>query len=352
MAGIFPTDDMEGLFGTRRPQYRTGYNVQQGLQSFGGNRDLALALLANSGWAPGKRSFGEVLGTSLMQADQAKTAREDQDFKRKYMQAQMQAMQGSQHKSLFGAISPDKFTPESIKQFEQTGKYSDLVQAPIQRENIDSAQIRNYQFRAGLKTPEEQRLFDDIMRQNYDVVESGGVQNVVRKGAQPTVAPLISLSGEIDAKAKTKAAEAQAGAIGTGAGSIIADIQKKGANSKVVMDTLDIADNLIDASTGSLVGTGADKLAGVFGVAPKGAQAAAQLQVLQAGLMLNMPRMEGPQSDRDVELYRQAAASLGDPTVPNLIKKSAVKTIRQMQQKYADRAASMSTNTADPLGIR
>jgi len=58
--------------------------------------------------------------------------------------------------------------------------------------------------------------------------------------------------------------------------------------------------------------------------------------------MTNMPRMEGPQSDADVKLYRDAAGQIGDPTVPASIKKAAVGTIRQLQEKYKERADSLN----------
>jgi uncharacterized protein (UPF0147 family) len=64
--------------------------------------------------------------------------------------------------------------------------------------------------------------------------------------------------------------------------------------------------------------------------------------------MTNMPRMEGPQSDRDVDLYRQAAGQIGDPTVPRDIKKAAVKTIRELQKKYADRASGNNAPAKEP----
>jgi uncharacterized protein (UPF0147 family) len=69
--------------------------------------------------------------------------------------------------------------------------------------------------------------------------------------------------------------------------------------------------------------------------------------------MTSMPRMEGPQSDRDVELYSKAAGQIGDPNVPRDIKKAAVKTIRALQDKYVDRANTQNgAPTADPLGLR
>lgn len=45
--------------------------------------------------------------------------------------------------------------------------------------------------------------------------------------------------------------------------------------------------------------------------------------------------MEGPQSNYDVQNYRQAAANLGDPTVPSEMKSAALETIREIQSRYA-----------------
>jgi hypothetical protein len=178
------------------------------------------------------------------------------------------------------------------------------------------------------------------------------IQGTPGGGVQTT--PLSTLPKTVDAASQLKRAEAEAGAVGTGSGQVQAGITKKGSDAKSTINTLDLADPLIDAATGSMVGAGRDKLAAAFGVAPTGAQAIAQLQVLQASLMTSMPRMEGPQSDKDVELYRQAAGQLGDPNIPAPIKKAAVKTIRALQQKYVERAATQdgTKSQEDPLGIR
>jgi len=94
-------------------------------------------------------------------------------------------------------------------------------------------------------------------------------------------------------------------------------------------------DDLIDQSTGSWGGAALDILAAVFGHAPNGALAVGKLKVLQANLMLSQPKMQGPQSDKDVQLYREAAGQIGDPTVPNAIKKGALDQIRALHKKYA-----------------
>jgi hypothetical protein len=101
------------------------------------------------------------------------------------------------------------------------------------------------------------------------------------------------------------------------------------------MTVLDEADNLIGKATGSYLGAGVDQAARVFGGATGGDKAIAQLKVLEGNLMMNQPRMEGPQSDKDVLLYRQNAGQIGDPTVPNSIKKAALKEIRKITEKYA-----------------
>jgi hypothetical protein len=103
-----------------------------------------------------------------------------------------------------------------------------------------------------------------------------------------------------------------------------------------VLETIDLADPLIDVATGSATGAAADKVAAFFGTSTTGDQAIAQLKIVQANLMTNMPRMEGPQSDRDVQLYREAAGEIGDPNVPRARKKAAVSMIRALQQKYTD----------------
>jgi hypothetical protein len=313
-----------------------------GLNQFANNPDLAMALLANSGYGP-KRSFGQVLGQSALQAQQMGQQRQDDAFKRQYMQAQMQRLQ--QGGALFGAVQPDKFTPESIKKFEQSGKHSDLVLRPIgmQTGRYNPGDFTPESWASFLSTQDPANLVRYVTPQNATIEDLAGGKSVVqpdRSGkTPPRITTLTTPQDEVDAAARLKAAESQAGAIGAGAGGIIADIQKKGANAKTINAVLDLADPLIDASTGSLVGAGADKIAGAFGKSMSGAEAAAQLQVLQAGLMLNQPRMEGPQSDADVLLYRQAAGQIGDPTVPRGIKKAALQTIRQLQQKYQDRAA-------------
>jgi hypothetical protein len=109
-------------------------------------------------------------------------------------------------------------------------------------------------------------------------------------------------------------------------------------SSDKLMPVLEEADRLLDNSTSSLAGTGLDMFAGAFGHATKGAQAAAQLKALEGAIVMAQPRMEGPQSDKDVALYRQMAGAIGDSTIPVETRRAALKTIYGLHQKYASQA--------------
>jgi hypothetical protein len=109
---------------------------------------------------------------------------------------------------------------------------------------------------------------------------------------------------------------------------------KKEVASRAAVAIVDKAKPLIEAATGSYVGSGLDQLARVFGMSTEGSLAIGKLKVLEAALVLNQPRMEGPQSDRDAQRYTEAAGAIGDPTVPAEQKLAAVETIRDLHQTY------------------
>jgi hypothetical protein len=116
-----------------------------------------------------------------------------------------------------------------------------------------------------------------------------------------------------------------------------ADPNAKAAQSSVrVVPLLEEARNLIPKSTGSYAGAGVDLAGQVVGLSTSGAQNSAKLKALEGQLMMAQPRMEGPQSDKDVALYRQMAGQIGDPTVPNKTKMAALDTIEQLHRRYAN----------------
>lgn len=87
--------------------------------------------------------------------------------------------------------------------------------------------------------------------------------------------------------------------------------------------------------TGSFAGAGVDLAGRAVGIGSKSADAAAQLETLSGWLTANVPRMEGPQSNVDVQLYQRMAANVGDRTQTISSRLEALKTLEQLQAKYS-----------------
>lgn len=104
---------------------------------------------------------------------------------------------------------------------------------------------------------------------------------------------------------------------------------------------------LIPDSTGSVSGAGVDLLARGFGVTTKGAEATARLKTLGGQLVMMMPRMEGPQSDKDVALYKEMAGNVASPITPRKLRLAALDTIEQLNKKYNDRNEAGQVKTDD-----
>lgn len=106
-------------------------------------------------------------------------------------------------------------------------------------------------------------------------------------------------------------------------------------SSNKAVQLIDQADKILNDATGSYLGAGADIAAQTVGISTKGAQTTAKLKALEGALMMAQPRMEGPQSDKDVALYRQMAGQIGDPTIPVAARRAALNTIRELHSKYS-----------------
>lgn len=145
---------------------------------------------------------------------------------------------------------------------------------------------------------------------------------VVNNDGNPVMVPRSQAVGMTPFNAQTA---------GTAAGS-------PGARARDATDAVSIvlkAAPLVRQSTSSGIGAGIDWLASGVGYSPKGADVAAQLKVLGGALVSKMPKMSGPQSDKDVNLYKEMAGKLGDPTVPTSQKEAALQTIYDLNAKYA-----------------
>lgn len=111
----------------------------------------------------------------------------------------------------------------------------------------------------------------------------------------------------------------------------------KDANEALAL--IDQAKKLIPNATGSYLGSAMDTAARAFGKSTSGDIATGQLQALEGALVAKMPKMSGPQSDKDVMLYRQMSGVIGDPTIPTERKLAALATVEEIQRRYAGQQA-------------
>lgn len=96
------------------------------------------------------------------------------------------------------------------------------------------------------------------------------------------------------------------------------------------------ARRLLPGATGGTLAAAGDRTAAFFGKGTAGAQANAALKTISGQLTAKQPRMEGPQSDRDVQMYKDMAGDVANENLPVSIRMAALDQIERLQQKYAN----------------
>ena len=91
---------------------------------------------------------------------------------------------------------------------------------------------------------------------------------------------------------------------------------------------------LLEGTKGGYINTGLDMLGGIVGYSTDTAKTTAQLKALSGQLVALMPKMSGPQSDKDVQMYREMAGNLADPTTPVATRLASLQTIQTLNDKY------------------
>jgi hypothetical protein len=115
-----------------------------------------------------------------------------------------------------------------------------------------------------------------------------------------------------------------------------AAMQKGAVDSKDTMSQITEARRLLKLGpTSSGFGSAVDFAGGLVGLSTKGADVAAQLDTLSGWMVAKVPRMEGPQSNFDVQNYKTMAAVVGDRMKPISQRLAALDTLEGLQQKYA-----------------
>lgn len=259
-------------------------------------------------------------------------------------------------------------TPEAQYLLQQMGKQDDRAYAHgekvddrnfnVANESRISERNRGYQVEDMTKTQDFQRIMQKE-QQGFALTQQERQfkqQALLQNQSQGFAAGQQSRSQEFQANQNALNRDQQltvAGLKGSGKDSP----QAKVTDAKDVLQILTQAAPMINKSTSSGAGNLVDATAGFFGHSTTGAQNAASLKALEGSLVSKMPKMSGPQSDKDVLLYKQMAGQIGDPTIPAAQKKAAMDTINQLNSRYAgveyvplDFGDKANTNAARSMG--
>jgi hypothetical protein len=92
---------------------------------------------------------------------------------------------------------------------------------------------------------------------------------------------------------------------------------------------------LAKGPTSSGAGAAVDSVLGFGGISRNAADVASQLDTLSGWMVNNVPRMEGPQSNFDVQNYKTMAGLVGDRSKPISQRTAALDELERLQQKYS-----------------
>ena len=172
---------------------------------------------------------------------------------------------------------------------------------------------------------------------------TGRVEPVMGPTGQPVVGAAAdpALQGQL-AGAKTTGAKEAEGRI---------DAKGESRKADMFLQQLTQAENILkQGPTQSGAGAVIDAAGRLVGASTPGAQRAGQLESLSGWLVANVPRMEGPQSNFDVQNYMTMAGKIGDRTVPVKERLAALDQVRELQKKYKTSADARMGNALPTAG--
>jgi hypothetical protein len=127
---------------------------------------------------------------------------------------------------------------------------------------------------------------------------------------------------------------------------------KRTSGANRVLALLDEAERILPDATNSYLGRGMDYAVRATGNSLGGDRATARLQAIEGDLLSQMPRMEGPQSNYDVQNYKIAAGQLADATLPREVRQAALETIRDIQTRYAQNTQGIAPQSQNAPQFR
>ncbi len=310
-----------------------------------------------------------------MQIDEIKRTQADRDaYRAQFKPASTQAFKPddpfNEGAATFGennlkTVTPPMFAGQAIDpKLAAIAPFLDPKEmyAAVAPETASTAEIKNYKFAQGL--PEDQRAlfmpkssaapstvqeweyFNKLdpqaqgrfleMKRNPQIMNLGGSQAVRAPGGgiseQYAVTPKITDTPDYQAAQAAAVQNAKSGVDQQ------AEVGKKTKTADTLISYIDRAENVLNKgkATGSLLGSGLAAAKGAVGISDESTQDNQQLELISGWMVANVPRMEGPQSNYDVQNYKTMAAVVGDKTKPIDDRKAALRELRGLQEKYKE----------------
>lgn len=113
------------------------------------------------------------------------------------------------------------------------------------------------------------------------------------------------------------------------------DLQTNIKNAYDVYKVASEIEKTLPKAHGSGIGNIVGGIQNFVGIESNKNAADAELKVMADKLLKAVPRFSGPQSDKDVASYKEAAGAIGDASLPMNVRMAALNRIKQMNMPYA-----------------
>lgn len=217
-----------------------------------------------------------------------------------------------------------------LPQLQQQAELRREALAQQAEQNALNRQSREDMLRMQLEGQRQMRELTAGQKQAQIIDTDQGKMRVMPNG---TLAPLMDVSGNAISGPK--------GPQGTLA---------RQNEAQQALNAIKQAEEILPNATSSGLGSAVDATAAFFGKSTTGAQNASKLRAIEGELVSKMPKMSGPQSDKDVALYKQMAGVVGDATQPVATRQAALEEVKKIQQRYAGPAMNLGA-TGNPNSV-
>jgi hypothetical protein len=259
-----------------------------------------------------------------------------------YKNQQKLAQLNSEDADAFAQFATEKGNPElanvasRLSPESREAYYLSMALPQSQNSNIPSA-IREFEYYKTLPKEQQSQYLGvkrNIAGEGAIVGSTGEISTLEGYGQAGAQKTGMEQTAKNVSDYKFAEPTAQAKAKGTEVGKKLGEEEKKAIQAPITIDLINQAETLLPkATSGSLQNLGI-KGTEIVGLNTKMGQTDAQLKAISAQLILNVPRMEGPQSDKDTVLYREAAGNIANANIPYKTRLASLKTIKSINEKY------------------